>query len=352
MTQIPASAGGPPRFSIFIPVRNDTTWLPTAIESVVAQTYPEWELIVGDNVSTEDVAGVVAGFKDERVRYHRWDTPTDIFENFNRTALLSRHEWLQFLGADDRLWPECLARMAEALADAPANRRVAMVLTACRRLDPEGRSADRIWYGSKPKVRVKPGIYDPAAWFHLVTSDGNPPWNVGSVAVARSVVEESGGYFRPDVGLSSDIEMELRVGAYGDVIYVDEPLLDFTVRPDSDGSRQLWVNRARGDSRTVIGAALLSGLRVHEHCRQVSQAERARVYGAIARSHLQRAAQHRVFPAGHGRRGAIRDVWRALVTRPTTVLTPYNFAYALAAICAPRRLLEVAQQRLSARHQT
>ena len=59
------------------------------------------------------------------------------------------------------------------------------------------------------------------------------------MAVARDVVHESGGYFRPEVGLSSDVEMEFRAAAYGDVVYVDNPLLDFTVRPDSDGPGRL-----------------------------------------------------------------------------------------------------------------
>lgn len=347
----PTPGGRPPaRFSIFIPVWNDTKWLPGAIESVVAQTYPEWELVVGDNASTEDIAGVVARFDDPRVRYHRWDTHVDIFENFNRTALLCRHEWVQFLGADDRLRPRCLERMAAAVSEVPAERRLAMVLTACRRVDQQGRSADAVWYGSKPKVAVPAGVYDARRWLEIITSDGNPPWNVGSVAVARNVVHESGGYFRPEVGLSSDVEMEFRAAAYGDVVYVDEPLLDFTVRPDSDGPARLLTNRSRGDARTVIESALLSGLSVHEHRRKVSRRERARVYAAVARSHLQRAAQHRVLPAGLGRRGAVRDVWRALVASPTTTLAPQNLAYGLAAVIAPRTVLEIAKDRLSARH--
>jgi glycosyltransferase involved in cell wall biosynthesis len=339
-----------PRFSIFIPVWNDTRWLPGAIESVLAQTYGDWELVVGDNASTEDIEGVVHGFGDPRIRYHRWERHVDIFENFNRTALLCGHEWVQFLGADDRLRPRCLERMADAVVAVASERSIAMVLTACRRVDQAGRSADRAWYGSKPRVAVAAGVYDAASWLRIITSDGNPPWNVGSVAIARHVVHESGGYFRPEVGLSSDVEMEFRAAAYGDVVYVDEPLLDFTVRPDSDGPGRLLENRARGDARTVIGAALMSGLSVHEHRRDVAPEERALVFAAIARSHLQRAAQHRVLPAGRGRRGALRDVWRALIVSPRTALSPMNVAYGLAAIVAPRRLLEAAKNRLSARH--
>jgi glycosyltransferase involved in cell wall biosynthesis len=56
------------RFSVFIPVWNDARWLPGAIESLLAQTHADWELIIGDNASTEDIEGIVAGYADDRIR--------------------------------------------------------------------------------------------------------------------------------------------------------------------------------------------------------------------------------------------------------------------------------------------
>ena len=92
-----------PRFSIFIPVWNGAAWIGGAIESVLAQTYTEWELVIGDNASTDGVATVVGRYTDPRIRLHRWPTHTDLCENFNRTMLLCRSEWVQPLGVDDRL---------------------------------------------------------------------------------------------------------------------------------------------------------------------------------------------------------------------------------------------------------
>ena len=85
------------RFSVFIPVWNDARWLPGAIESLLAQTHPDWELIIGDNASTEDIAGIVAGYADDRIRYHRWPDHVDYAGNANRTIGLCRFEWLQYL---------------------------------------------------------------------------------------------------------------------------------------------------------------------------------------------------------------------------------------------------------------
>lgn len=337
--------------SIFTPVYNDAHWLPSAIESVLAQTHTAWEMVIGDNQSSDDVEAVVRRFGDPRIRYHRWATYAAIDENFNRTAGLTRHPWVQLLCADDRLRPRCLERIATAIDAWPADQdRLSMVLTACRRLDEQGRSADHIWYGSKRPLPVTPGVHDRASWFRVLLGDGNPPWNVGSVALARWVLEESGGFFRPEVGLSADVELSFRASAYGPVVYIDEPLLDFTVRSDADNSVRLLANRSGDDERTPLEVAILAGLNVHRHRRTVSAAERRAAHAAIARSHLQRAAQHRVLDGGGGRAGARRDLLAALRWSLRTAASPYNLAYGLAALIAPRSLLERIQKRLAQRH--
>jgi glycosyltransferase involved in cell wall biosynthesis len=338
------------RISIFIPVYNDAQWLPGAIDSVLAQDHADWEIVVGDNVSDDDVARVVEGYADERIRYHRWTTHVPIDENFNRTALLCRYPWVQLLCADDRLRTGCLTAMVGAIERHPADAaRLAMVLTACRRVDEHGNSADHVWYGTKRPFRVTSGTYNAADWFSIHLRDGHPPWNVGSVAIAHAVIEESGGFFRPEVGLSADVELYLRASAYGTVAYIDEPLLDFMVRSDADSAVRLWENRTAGDDQTPVERALLAGLNVHRHRRQVAPVERRGVAVAIARSHLQRAAQHRVLPDGLGRLGAWRDIRLAWRWSPRTVLNPYWAAYSLAAVLAPRSLLDRVKRRLSSR---
>lgn len=339
------------QLSVFIPVWNDTSWLPRAIQSVLDQTHADWELVIGDNASTEDVHGVAASFGDPRIRYHRFPNHTNIFESFNRTLSLCHFDWVHLLAADDRLRPDCLARVSGAIEESlPRVERLALVAADCRRIDPEGRPADRIWYGSKRKIPVAAGVFSPPEWLAICCQDGQPPWNLGSVTVSRAVVDESGGFLRPEVGLSNDFEMAMRIGAYGSVVYIDEPLLDFTVRASSDGPARLHLNRASGSPQTLVAAAFLNALRVHDHVRGVTPAERKNVYAAIARSHLQRGAHHRVLPGGRGRRAALADVRRAFGYSPRTVLTPYNVAYSLAALLAPKRVLDRAKDFLARRH--
>ena len=337
--------------SIFIPVRNDGAWLPGAIESVMRQTHPHWELIIGDNASTEDIGAIVAGFNDPRIRYHRFERPVSILESWNRTARLARYDWVQSLSADDRITANCLERLAEAIEwYGPRVPRLVMALSSCRRVFPGGASADHVWYGSKPKLPVEDRAYDPGTWLEVCTEDGQPPWQVGSIVILREVLDESGGMFRTEIGLSADFETAMRIGAYGYVAYITEELLDYTVRDDSDGPQRLIYNRARGVGDTVVGLALQNALHVHEEARGLSPAERRRIIEAVSRTHLQRAAQHRVLPHGKGRSGAIRDVIRAFRWSPRVVLRPDGFVYASGAILAPRWLLEWAKDRITARH--
>jgi O-antigen/teichoic acid export membrane protein len=343
-TEVPAPTT---TISVYIPVRNDSKWLPRAIESVLRQSYEHWELVIGDNASTEDIASVVAQYDDPRIRYHRFDHGVSILESWNRTAALCENDWVQSLAADDRIRPDCLMLMAAAIEwYEPQVPRLAMVLSSCRRVYPDGRSADRVWYGSKPKFPVRDGVYTPAEWLAVCTEDGQPPWQVGSVAVRREVVDESGGLFRPEVGLSADFESTMRMGAYGHVAYLTDELLDYTVRDDSDGPQRLQFNRASGVGDTVVGLAYQNALHVHDEVRGLTPGERRRLIVAISRSHLQRAAQHRVLPQGKGRSGAMNDVLRALRWSPRTVLRPSGIIFGAGAILAPRWLLEYAKEQM------
>lgn len=339
--------------SLCIPIHNDARWVAGAIDAVLAQTHPRWDLVIGDNASTDDLAAVVAGYDDARIRCHRFNEKVSILESWNRTAALCTGPWIQPLAADDRIRPDCLARLAAAIEEGEresSNSNVVLAISSCRRVYQDGRSADRVWYGSKRKLPVRNGRYTPVEWMELCTSDGQPPWNIGSVAVRRAVLQASGGLLRPEIGLSADFEAAMRIGAYGDVVYITDELLDFTVRDDSDGPARLRFNRARSVGDTVVGFAFQNALRVHEEVRGIDDAERRRIVDAIARSHLQRAGQHRVLPEGKGRSGAAHDVLRALRWSRRVALRPASIVYAFGVILAPRRLLEKAKDCVTDRH--
>jgi len=340
------------RISVFIPAYNDARWLGGAIDSVLAQSHQDWELVVGDNASERDLQSIVAGYDDERIRYHRFESHVGLVDNHNRTLALCRYEWLNLLSADDRLDPECLAAMAARVEELQARGTTpAMVLTACRPVHEDGTPATYEFSRSWRIKQLPDGLYDGRAWLHHIAEPGQVPWNVGSLAVSRDVVEVMGGYYREEIGLSVDIDMALRVGAYGPVAYIDRPLLDYTVR--SGGMNREVARKDRARARmTSQGAVLRSGLAVHEVRREVGEDERRYVRRMIAQSFIGRALQHRYLPDGAGRRAAIGNVARAFRYDPTWFFDGRQAIRGLAAVIAPTRMIVGAKERFRARGST
>ncbi len=342
----------PVRFSVFIPVYNDARWLGGAIDSVIAQTHPDWELVIGDNASERDLGSLVAAYADDRIRYHRWDVHTDFADNHNRTIRICRFEWLHLLSADDRLHPEMLSKMAARIEALAADGITpAMVATACRPVDEDGQPATFDYSGSWRIKHLPDGLYDARAWLHHVAAPGQVPWNVGCLSFNRDVIDVLGGFYRVEIGLYLDVEMTLRIAAYGPVAFIDEQLLDYTVR--SGGVNRELARKDRERARmTTYGKAITSGLALHESRRQVGDDERKYVRRMIGQSFIGRALQHRHLPDGGGRSGAIGDVLRAFRHDPLWFLDLRQAARGFAAIFAPKWIIVRLKSRFRARGTT
>ncbi len=339
-----------PEFTICVPVWNGARFVEGVLESVLAQTYPHWRLIIGDNASTDGLPELLATYTDARIKHHRWDRHVGPNENFNRTMALADTEWVLPIGADDRLDPDALERLASAArADHRAEAPVAMLIAACRRVFLDGSTAEAAYYGSLAPVLVPAGRYDSRQWLAIAATGGPFPWNIGSLAFWRPALLESGG-FRPDIGLAADMELIFRLSAVGDVVYLGAPLMDFAVHPESDGNLQWARNRRNPDADVPLARALLAALHAHEGLRMVHENERTAIRRAAARSYLQRAAQHRVLDGGLGRRGALRDVARAMRLSVGPLIEPRSLALLVGAIAAPASFLRWASAAMRRRH--
>ena len=108
-----------PRFSVIIPAYNSAATLARAIDSVLAQTAPAYEILVVDDASPDATAGVVAAY-GERVRYLRRERNAGVSAARNFGAREARGDWLAFLDADDWYYPARLATHAAWLQEDPA----------------------------------------------------------------------------------------------------------------------------------------------------------------------------------------------------------------------------------------
>lgn len=110
-----------PLISVVTPVYNGEAYLAECIESVLAQTYPNWEYTIVDNCSSDGTRALAEKYArlDKRITVHVNDTFLDIIGNHNKAFRLISvdSKYCKIVSGDDWLFPECLARMT-VLAEA------------------------------------------------------------------------------------------------------------------------------------------------------------------------------------------------------------------------------------------
>lgn len=104
-----------PFLSVLLPTRNRLDLLKAAVATVLRQGDGDFEIIVSDNASTDDVMGFVAGLGDARVRCLRSDVPLPVTDNWNRAVDASSGRFVVMLGDDDGLVPGYIKTMREAV---------------------------------------------------------------------------------------------------------------------------------------------------------------------------------------------------------------------------------------------
>jgi glycosyltransferase involved in cell wall biosynthesis len=104
-----------PRFSVLLPTRNRLELLRYAVESVVRQDYPDWELVISDNCSEDDIAGYVASLADSRVKHLRTPSFVPVTDNWNNAVRHSTGDYAVMLGDDDCLMQGYFRIMAALL---------------------------------------------------------------------------------------------------------------------------------------------------------------------------------------------------------------------------------------------
>lgn len=111
-----------PKVSIGLPVYNGTKYLSRSIDSLLGQTFGDFELIIADNASTdgtEDICRQYAAL-DHRIRYHRNRENIGIANNFNHAFKLACGEYFKWHCSDDRCEPTLLERCIQILETQPS----------------------------------------------------------------------------------------------------------------------------------------------------------------------------------------------------------------------------------------
>jgi glycosyltransferase involved in cell wall biosynthesis len=109
--------------SVITPVFNGERFLGSSIESVLAQTFTDWEYVIVDNCSTDNTREIAASYaaRDSRIRVIGASEHVPVTPSFNRSVRYASPDarYLKFLCADDLLFPDCLRLMVELAESHP-----------------------------------------------------------------------------------------------------------------------------------------------------------------------------------------------------------------------------------------
>jgi glycosyltransferase involved in cell wall biosynthesis len=233
-----------PRIAVIVPAYRVAGFLPEALDSLLAQELEDWEAVVIDDGSPDEVAVVVEPYlRDSRIRFLA-TANRGVSAARNHAIAHSRAPLVALLDGDDRMRPRYLSCMAEALEGDPD----AMFATcdACF-FGAGARAGQRVNAGRvNPRVGTLAGVLDRS-------------FNVyGGATFRRSGFERIGG-FDPDLRGAEDWDFFLRLligGGHG--LYVDEVLADYRVRPGSASADMLLM--LEGERRLYAKAiATLAG---------------------------------------------------------------------------------------------
>ena len=111
-----------------MPVYNGEELLPETLDSILAQTFDDFEVVISDNASTDATPEICRAYaaRDERIRYERTHRGIPVPRNFNRAFRLSRGRYFKWQADDDLLDPEFLSRCVEILDEDPTTLLVAI----------------------------------------------------------------------------------------------------------------------------------------------------------------------------------------------------------------------------------
>src|SRR6185295_15995932 len=116
-----------PFISVVLPVHNGEKYLQESIESVLAQDYENFELIIWDDLATDRSSEIIDSYQDSRIRRFANQTNLGLFKTLNRAIAEARGDWIRLWSQDDQMKPNCLAAESEFIRRQPT---VAMIYCA------------------------------------------------------------------------------------------------------------------------------------------------------------------------------------------------------------------------------
>lgn len=223
------------RITVLMSCFNAAQWVERSIESVLLQTYRQFEFLIIDDGSTDATAEIVEKYqsRDSRILLTRKDN-TGLADSLNVGLRLAQGTWIARLDADDTCRPDRLERQLTSATERGTS--VVFVGSGMHEIDASSNVLRTHHYPERARLIVK----------NMRSARKYPPHS--SAFFLRSAALQMGGY-RPRIRRSQDLDLWLRLSEVGDLSCLHEPLVSIRQHPGQ-------VSHEDSGRRTLVDATV------------------------------------------------------------------------------------------------
>ena len=241
----------PPLVSICIPTYNGAEYLRACIDSALAQTWEDFELLVVDDGSTDETLDIVRSYADKRIRLSLNGTNLGLVGNWERCIHLAKGAWVKFLFQDDALAPSCLTKMLAAAETYPAAYLVvARTRPTVERTAGEEFAEEYLRYVELHNLTAcfgRPWITPDDFAEHVADYPTTNVIGEPSALLVRRDAFQRFGLFHPEMIQLVDWEFTARIAVQAGLAFVDETLVEVRIHGTSQSSRSRRTDLLRRD---------------------------------------------------------------------------------------------------------
>jgi len=219
-----------PLVSVIMNCYNGEEYLRDAINSVVVQTYKNWEIIFWDNKSTDNSANIYKDFGDKRLRYFLADNHTVLYRARNHALTHCEGKYIAFLDTDD-VWDN--TKLEKQLKKFNSDDKLVLVYTKRNWIDNNSNIIDK-----SDSNKLSGNVTS-----NLLINNFIP---MSSVMIKLDILNRVGS-FNPTYNLLGDYEMWVKISIAGDISYVNEKLINDRLHDNSTTQQNIekWIFEQR-----------------------------------------------------------------------------------------------------------
>jgi glycosyltransferase involved in cell wall biosynthesis len=232
-----------PTVSVLMSVRNGLPYVREAIDSVICQTFTDWEFVINDNLSSDGTAEYLqeAAQVEPRIRLVSSAAELGCAGGFNRAMASARGRWVAIIDADDRAMPQRLERQ---LAFVQSHPEVKAISCLAYYIDDKGKQVGKTYHDLTTEEAF--GRY-------MASNEAIGILNPGAL-IDRATFVEMGGY-REAFYPAEDIDLWARISERGMILVQPEYLMEYRVHATQSVTQSFLLARMKYEWSRVCMAA-------------------------------------------------------------------------------------------------